>query len=244
MFFIKKLITSFILPPGILIIAFFLIAILERKKKFIFFLSIFFVIFIYLISIEPFKDLILSPLESYYRIPEKIDAEAIVVLGGGKYDNGFLKEDSMNRLLTAYFVHKKTNLLLILSGGAVEGKIPESKVMSDLLKKLGIEDNKIIEESLSRDTSENAFFVEKICRERKIKKVILVTSGYHMKRAVTIFKKTNLNVIPYPTDFKNDLNYNIYSFLPKFSTFAISIRALREHIAINILMVKDYLQSA
>lgn len=243
MYFLKKLITSFVLPPGLIIIIFFLFAIIERKRKFIFYLSLLSSIFIYLISIEPFQNLIMLPLENSYKVPDNLEAQAVVVLGGGKYDGEFLKEDSINRVLTAYFIHKKYNYPLILSGGAVEGNIPESRGMGTIFKKLGVEDNKIIEESHSRDTTENAICVERICKDKKIKKIILVTSAYHMKRAMMVFKKTTLEIVPYPTDFKRNSHYTFYSFLPKFSTFVISIKAIREYIAIFVLYTQDFIKN-
>jgi len=234
MFFLKKFITSLILPPGILIVIFLLISMLEKKRKFIRFLALFSALFVYLISIEPVKDMLLFPLEKSYSVSEKLNADAIVILGGGVYSSGSFTEDTSNRLITGYMVYKKTKLPVIVSGGALEGKISDAGAMAEMLKELGVEHSKIIEENKSKDTSQNASYVAEICKEKSFKKVILVTSAYHMKRAVKIFKQRGLEVLPYPADFKRSNHYNVYSFLPKFSNFALSSKAIREYIALLV----------
>jgi hypothetical protein len=55
MFFLKKLITHLILPPGLLVIAFALLGILT-KRKLAKLLAFSFALFVYLLSIEPIKD--------------------------------------------------------------------------------------------------------------------------------------------------------------------------------------------
>ncbi|MCX7724194.1 MAG: YdcF family protein [Thermodesulfovibrio sp.] len=234
MFFLKKLITSFILPPGILVVIFLLIAIFEKKRKLIRYMALFSALFVYLISIEPVKDFLLYPLEKSYSVSEKLDADAIVILGGGFYSIESFKEDTANRLLTGYRVYKKTKLPIIVSGGVVDRKIPESTVMANMLRELGVENNKIIEENKSRDTAQNALYVYEICKEKAFKRLILITSAYHMKRAVKLFQKTGVEVLPYPADFKRSNYYNIYSFLPRFSHFAVSSKAIREYIALIV----------
>lgn len=235
MLFLKKFITSLILPPGILIIIFLIISFVEKKRKFIRFFAFFSALFIYLISIEPVKDLILYPLEKV-KTSEDLNADAIVVLGGGTYSSGFLKEDTMNRLLGGYLVYKKTKLPLILSGGAAEEKLSDSRAMAEILKKIGVEENKIIEESRSRNTSENAVYTAQICKQKGFKKIILVTSAYHMKRAMKNFKKTGLQVLPYPADFKKNGHYSFYSFLPNSGNFNLTSKLIREYIALSLLI--------
>jgi uncharacterized SAM-binding protein YcdF (DUF218 family) len=58
-----------------------------------------------------------------------------------------------------------------------------------------------------------------------------------MKRAVIFFKDKGFEVVPYPVDFKRDGNYTVYSFLPKFSSFVNSTKAIREYLALLILLI-------
>lgn len=209
------------------------ISFLERKKRSTYYISVTSALLIYVLSIEPVKDALLTPLESKYPVPEKFQADAIVVLGGGSYNTGILKEDSMKRLLTALIIHKKTGLPIILSGGAEN--FPDAEIMKSLLLQLGVDKRDIITEVRSRDTEENALYVQKICQQKNYNRVLLVTSAYHLPRAVYSFKKMGMDVIPYPTDFKRDLRYNLYSFLPKMSVLNDSVKAIREYFGILAL---------
>ena len=66
------------------------------------------------------------------------------------------------------------------------------------------------------------------------KKIILVTSAFHMHRAKNIFEKENFHVIPFPVDFRSKKNYyaeGIYSpfkFLPNAQSLNDSSFAIRE----------------
>ena len=99
MFFAKKIISYFILPPGIYIVLFLLIYLLSKRKT-VKYISLLSALSLYLISIEPVKDLLLLPLENMYKKPKVLKGDIIVVLGGGAYNTGYLKEDSTKRLIT------------------------------------------------------------------------------------------------------------------------------------------------
>jgi len=228
-FFLKKLLSLILLPPTLFIILFLIIAIIS-KRRVVSLLAFFGAFGLYLLSVEPVKDMLYKPLEESYPVPREVQADALVVLGGGSYNTGILKEDSMKRLLTGFILHKRYGLPIILSGGASIGKLPEAEVMKQVLEELGVDKKEIITEVRSRDTFENAKYVKEICKERNFKKIVLITSAYHMRRAVETFRKAGLETIPYPTDFKQDKSYNLYSFIPRMSVLNDSYKALREHL--------------
>ncbi len=228
MFLIKKLLSNLILPPGLFILVFLTVALLERKRRATYYICVISAILLYLLSIEPVKDALLTPLEKKYPVPKKFSADVIVVLGGGSYSSGVLKEDSMKRLLTGTLLHRETGLPIILSGGA--SLLPDAEIMKSFLLDLGVDRKSIITEVESRDTKENAMFVKRICKDRGYRRIVLVTSAYHMPRAVLSFEKEGMDVIPYPTDFKRDMRYNLFSFLPKMGVLDDSIKALREYL--------------
>ncbi len=228
-FFLKKLLSLILLPPTLFIILFLIIAVVS-KRKVVSLLSFFGAFGLYLLSVEPVKDMLYKPLEEAYPVPREVQADVLVVLGGGSYNTGILKEDSMKRLLTGFILHKRYNLTIILSGGASIGNLPEAEVMKQLLEELGVDKSKIFTEVRSRDTFENAKYVKEICEKHNFQRVVLITSAYHMPRAVETFMKAGLEVIPYPTDFKQDKRYNLYSFIPKMGVLNDSYKALREHL--------------
>lgn len=229
-FFLKKLISFVLLPPGIFILLFLLIALISRRRS-VTLLALSGAFGLYLLSVEPVKDMLYRPLERAYPVPQELkDVDALVVLGGGAYNTGILKEDSMKRLLTGFILHKRYQLPVILSGGASIGRLPEAEIMRQLLEELGVDKKSIITEVRSRDTFENAKYVKEICQKKGFKRVALVTSAYHMPRAVSAFKKVGLDVVPYPTDFKQDRSYNLYSYIPRAGVLHDSYKALREYL--------------
>jgi uncharacterized SAM-binding protein YcdF (DUF218 family) len=74
----------------------------------------------------------------------------------------------------------------------------------------------IITETFSRTTQENAEYCSKILKERNLKKPILVTTAYHMKRSILNFKKYGVEVIPAPCSFRviNKKEYKIFNYIP------------------------------
>ncbi len=232
MFLLKKIVSYFILPPGVFIVIFLLIFFLSKGKFLIRYLSLFSATFLYAISIEPVKDALLIPIEDVHKRPINLEGDVIVVLGGGTYNRGDLKGDSIKRLITGFVLHKKTGLPMVLSGGSALNNLPESNIMRQFLIELGVNESLIFTDKQSRDTRENAYYVKKLCGKLGCESVILVTSAYHIYRAVYAFERVGLEVIPYPTDYKTDRKYNLFSFFPKMSVLNDSYRALREYIGI------------
>ena len=65
------------------------------------------------------------------------------------------------------------------------------------------------------------------------KKIILVTSAFHMKRAQKVFEREGINVLPYPVDFKSNENFNSsllnpLKWIPSASSLNSSSLAIRE----------------
>ncbi len=231
MFFLKKLITSLIIPPGVFVVLFLLIAFLAKKNsRRVYIASLVGAILLYLLSIGPVKDLLLLPLEREYERPSSLDADAIVVLGGGVYGSGTLMGASVRRLMGGYILHRQTGLPLILSGGAPTGGKRESFYMKKLLLSIGADPGNIYTDQESRDTYENALYVKRICQEIGCTRVILVTSAFHMGRSVMVFRKLGFEVVPYPVDYRYGGNYSLYSLLPRAGSLVNSSIAIKEYI--------------
>jgi len=65
------------------------------------------------------------------------------------------------------------------------------------------------------------------------KKIILVTSAFHMQRAKEVFEREGINVLPYPVDFKSNKSFyyslkNPLKWIPSSSYFNQSSSAIRE----------------
>jgi uncharacterized SAM-binding protein YcdF (DUF218 family) len=227
-FVFKKIVEFAIFPPGIIIIAFLIIAYLTRRTKLASIFSLFCAFCLYALSIKPVSNYLLKPLESAYNQPKTLKADCIVVLSAGSYNSKTLDADSLNRLVSGYILFRKTHLPIILSGGYATSTTATADIMKNLLIEFGVNPKDIMVDAKSNDTNQNALNTALICKEHNFNTIILITSAYHMKRAVFLFKKTKLTVIPYPTDYKENYNYNFYSYFPALSNLTESSEALRE----------------
>ena len=71
-----------------------------------------------------------------------------------------------------------------------------------ILLSLGVPEDKILIETKSINTTQNAIFSTKILHEHGLSQPILVTSAFHMKRSVLNFAKQGVAVVPYPADYQ------------------------------------------
>ena len=249
-FFLSKLFRFIFLSPNIFIfIGIFILyfTIKDRKGLSIFFIIVL-ILSLYFLSIEPGRDMILKPLEDKYppinisNLKEKIDA--IVVLCGGivegqpvllENEKSYPGPFTTYRLLYGYFAWKELMVPIIVSGGRPFMSLPEAgaDVMRSFLLKLGVPDAFIILERRSRNTWENAQFTLKICDENGFKNILLVTSSFHMPRAVLAFSKGNVNVYPAPASYITEKHpYNWTSFLPHSKYLFDSFLGLKERVGI------------
>ncbi|HJW29745.1 MAG TPA: YdcF family protein, partial [Saprospiraceae bacterium] len=143
-------------------------------------------------------------------VPKNPSGDVIVILGGGVYDGvpdlsgeGAPSEDTLARLVTAVRLQKRLHVPVIVSGGPVfPWRKAEAPVVARVLEDLGVPTDKIIMEDTSRDTLENAQNTVEICKKYHFSHPLLVTSAYHMKRAILSFKKVRMDVTAIPSAFK------------------------------------------
>jgi uncharacterized SAM-binding protein YcdF (DUF218 family) len=94
--------------------------------------------------------------------------------------------------------------ILISSGAAflTEYKWNEADYVATQFKALNFADSAVLVENKSRNTLENAAFSKKVLLAHHLAPpYLLITSAFHMRRALYTFKKTGLDVVPYPCDF-------------------------------------------
>ena len=78
----------------------------------------------------------------------------------------------------------------------------EAETAKPLLVTLGVAEARLILETKSRDTHENAAFTRDLVKPKPGEIWILVTSASHMPRAVGAFRKAGWTVLPYPVDYR------------------------------------------
>ncbi|WP_437945210.1 YdcF family protein [Sorangium sp. So ce296] len=102
--------------------------------------------------------------------------------------------------------------------------------MADLLVELGVPRKKIILETESRDTRENALHSARIARSLSPDAVVLVTSALHMPRSLRMFERAGLDVLPAPVRFQAPPHEGLGRLLPS------SLALLRSHRAAHELV--------
>lgn len=194
----------------------------------------------WLFSLSPVSDIMLGGLESDFKIPGNPSGDVIILLGSGVYDEapdlsgiGAPSVEMSGRIITAVRLQKKLDIPIVVSGGIVfDGRKAEAVIVRRFLIDLGLPSDKIIMEDKSRDTIENAKYTLEICRKLNFKKPILVTSAFHMKRAIMSFRKIGVEVLPVPSNFRTWKNkrYGWESYLP--GNFDIANTAIHEYLGL------------
>ncbi len=194
---------------------------------------------LYLASTGIVADGLMASLEKDQRpkalsvIPE---ADVIVVLGGATRGDthwsslGDLTAQA-DRLVHATELFKAGKAPRVLvSGGAPRGARSEAELMEQLLSVMGVPRRAVLRESESRDTHDNARFSAILLRGKGMKRILLVTSAFHMRRAQALFRAEGLDVIPAPTDFQRLVSEPpVPRWLPTVQDLHRSTLALREY---------------
>lgn len=247
MFTLKKIVSGLLLPLPIslilLILGLILLAWTRARKTGITCIS-FGVLILAVFSINPVSSTLITGLEKHYQplvtLPNNI--KYIVVLGGGnggskKYPpNTQLSSASLARLTEAIRLHRQdTDSFLVLSGGRVFGSRADANEMNNAAIALGVRREQMIIESGSRDTVEEATYLKSIVKNKPF---VLVTSAYHMPRAMLIFKQLGMKPIPAPTQFMTSHHvYNPRYYLPSIANLVYSDIALHEYLGIAWLKI-------
>ncbi|MDR0502396.1 MAG: YdcF family protein [Treponema sp.] len=252
MIFLSKIATVFLLPPGCLILALLLLVIYIPRRYKIF--PVFILLLFYTMSIQPVSDFLLKPLENAYP-PLKDDVmsewpQAIIILGGGTVQGSpeagtgkdVLSSEAMKRALYAFTLRDRFPVPLVFTGGKVfeYNQEPEAIAAHRLYESLGLPAERFIPEDKSRNTWENARETAKLvisspdAGDYQIKKAILVTSAYHIKRGVYCFESNGISVIPAPTDYKchRGRKYDFFSYMPSMGYLGKTSLALHEYIGL------------
>jgi uncharacterized SAM-binding protein YcdF (DUF218 family) len=89
-------------------------------------------------------------------------------------------------------------------GGFIPVGLPESRATLGFVIEQGIAPERVIMEERSRSTHENAVYAKELIRPAPGATWILITSAYHMPRAVASFEAVDWPMIPYPVDYRID----------------------------------------
>ncbi|MHA6642223.1 YdcF family protein [Mesorhizobium sp. A623] len=157
--------------------------------------------------------LMLTPLEDRYpkpALPQAVDG--IVVLGGGFEGainlarGGYELNAGGDRYVEAAILARRFPAAkIVVSGGAgalvLEGE-SDGDTAPRLLIALGVEQDRLVLETRSRNTYENAVFTREMVTPKPGETWLLVTSAFHMPRAKALFDKAAFATVPWPVDYR------------------------------------------
>ena len=85
----------------------------------------------------------------------------------------------------------------------------EAEAAKIFFDRMGLPKNRVLYESQSRNTFENAALSRDIVQDYENGRWVLITSAIHMPRAVGVFRKSGWNIVPFPVDYYTD-GYNSF----------------------------------
>ena len=164
------------------------------------------------IAVLPVGEWALTPLENRDVFDPPEDVAGIVVIGGDE-QTGVTEArgmpvalDSMRRYVTFLDLSRRyPDAKLVFAGGSVyprqNPRVLDSDVARDFMTDIGVPTDRMIFEKTSRNTWENAVLSADIVRPDPSQKWLLVTSAWHMSRALGCFRKAGWNIYPAPTGY-------------------------------------------
>lgn len=142
---------------------------------------------------------------------KKLNYSCALILGGyiseDNTGHGFLNAAADRYIQGIKLKENKTVSHLLFTGGSAnlvpdKFNFTEGNWIKTEVRNFNIADSCLLFEKKSRNTIENIQFSKAILEAKRLPPpYLLVTSAFHMRRALLICKKANLNVVPYPCNF-------------------------------------------
>jgi len=229
-FYLSKILAPFInLTNFIIFLSLFLFFInIKIKKRIINILIKISICLFLIISFFPIGNIGIKYLEKdFYNQKTLQNFNNIIVLAGAENINATKVTNKLNlnggseRLISSVkLALSDKNIKIYFLGGdghLIKSKIDEVYVSKLFFTDIGFDLNRVKFINNTRNTIENLKEFKKL--ELKNDSNVLITSAFHMKRAMMISNKLNIDFIPYAVDFKSTENYSIINY---YQTFSVS----------------------
>ena len=210
---------------------------LVKKEKIRKYLLYSFLIVFFFFSYKPIALFFISGWEPEGKRIESVEHyEVGIVLGGGfEYDNDRERlsirrgGDRIWVAIQLFHQGKLDYLLLTGKNGDLSDKgLDESNQLKQILIQNGIPEDKILVDSESLNTYQNALNSKVILDSLNFKSVLLITSALHMKRAYAVFVKQGIECNTFATDFYSG-GYHWDQFIfPSLDSFGLWSKYLHE----------------
>lgn len=151
---------------------------------------------------------------NYTNVVSDTPYSGIIVMAGTErltystYHNQVTLNGAAERLIeTAKLARQFPHLPIIFCGGGKrKNMLSETDVARKFFTEAGIDISRIRFDDHSYNSYTNAIEARKYIKDTEKEKWLLVTSAFHMPRAVGAYRKAGINIQPYPVDYRSDLN--------------------------------------
>jgi uncharacterized SAM-binding protein YcdF (DUF218 family) len=217
MFFIlSKVLGFFALPSNLLITIGLvgLVLLLTRSRRLASWLVVTSLVLLALFGLSPLGNLLMLPLEERFPPWDASHGapDGVIVLGGIIAEDvsaargaTALNEAAERVTVAVELARRYPNLRIIFSGGTnalIFGEEAEAAFAVRQLEALGVPHERITAEEQSRNTVENAVFSRLIANPQPGQRWLLLTSAFHMPRAIAVFRAAGFPVEAYPVDWR------------------------------------------
>ncbi|MDY0117660.1 MAG: ElyC/SanA/YdcF family protein [Sulfurimonadaceae bacterium] len=237
-FLVKKCITFFVEPFGMIITLLILGMYLWYRKKELFakYSLGFGMALLFLYSYQPFSNLLVSKLENKYEKHNVAKHVSYIhVLGNGHNTDpsqplsSQISDAGIKRVIEGVALHfQMPDSKLIFTGYEGDTNTSNAEMNAALARSFGVKEENMIINPLPKDTKEEALFAKNIVANEEF---ILVTSATHMPRSMQLFISLGLNPLAAPTDFRKEQKSKFLN-APSPGNLDNSQRAMHEYIGI------------
>ncbi|MGF3023675.1 YdcF family protein [Methylobacterium aquaticum] len=166
-------------------------------------------------GVSPLASLVFGPLENRFPVfrDDGAPVTGIVVLGGA-VETGLsaargqlVVNDAGERMIAlGDLARLYPAAILVFAGGSGrltgDGAVSESAILRRHAATLGVPPERITYDERSRNTHENAAFSAALVKPKPGERWLLVTSAWHMPRAMGCFRRAGFTVTAYPVDYR------------------------------------------
>ncbi|MGK6314383.1 YdcF family protein [Neorhizobium sp. DT-125] len=156
----------------------------------------------------------LQVLEARFPKPaEDPQALSCMIVLGGALDNeintargGIELNQAADRFVEALRLarnHPQARILISGGDGSISGGYEgEAQAAERLFSAFGISPDRLVKENASRTTYENTVNTAELLKDQGLENCLLITSAYHMPRAIGLFRTAGMTVTPWPVDYR------------------------------------------
>ena len=166
------------------------------------------------VMLLPVGNAVLIPLEQRFppsnALPGKVDG--IILLGGAQQPrlSHYYRQPVLNgraETMTTFLALARhyPRARLVFSGGSgdiLHQEVSEAETVRMFLVQQGFDADRVVYESRSRNTFENAVFSKLLVKPKEKETWLLVASASSLPRAVGVFRRQHWNVTPVPCDYR------------------------------------------